>query len=132
MKIHLIFILCLNIFCLNNQIGKAQTELVSDPVHLIHKDHAIWKHYTKDQLIEMQQTDTLKLRTIIYYYSESYILTPIPCTNCVEYNLKKFDVSKVEKYRKKSERFEHDFEKYGVHLTLLSIDELEYKLPIHQ
>lgn len=132
MKFHLLFILCLNIFCLNIQIGKAQTTLELDPTFPIKNDHVIFKHYTKNQLLEIQQTDTLKLRTIIYYYTKSFILTPISCTNCVEYDLEKFDVSKVEKYRLKTERYEHDFEKYGVHLTLLSIDELEYKLPIHQ
>ena len=91
----------------------------------------ILKHYTFEQLQELKTIDSVKFNTIHYYYKKSFILTTIPCTECVEFDLADFDISWVEKLRKKSTRVEYTFDKYGVKVILLSIDELVYKLPIH-
>lgn len=92
----------------------------------------ILKHYSRSQLNDLKLTDSLKYNTILYYYNDSYILTQIPCTECVAFDINNFDVSWVEKLRKKTTRVEYTFDKYGIKVLLLSIDELVYKLPIHQ
>lgn len=94
---------------------------------------ALLKHYSRAELQQLKTTDTLKFKTIVYYYTQSYILTPIPCSNgvCPDVDVNKFDVSKFEKYRLQNTRYIRDFDKYGYRLTLLSVDELEYKLPMH-
>jgi len=99
----------------------------SDPF----KNPVILTHYSVADLQLMQAQDSVKFQTVVYYYTRSYIIEKISCTDCIEINISTFDVSEYEKFRKKSERYIRVFDKYGFKLTLLSIDELQYKLPIH-
>lgn len=89
-------------------------------------------HYTIDELKQLKLDDSLKFKTINYYYTKSFIIEKIDCNNCLQQDIKSFDVSKYEYLREKQKRRMRVFSKYGFKLTLLSIDELEYKLPIHQ
>lgn len=90
----------------------------------------ILQHYDALKLATLQQTDTLKFKTIVYYYTQSYIFEAVDDNSPTPQAESTFDVSKYEYLRKKDKRYERYFEKYGFKLTLLSIDELVYKLPI--
>jgi len=92
---------------------------------------ALFDHYTPAELLDIQTSDTLKYQTLVYYYGQSFIVEPINCSDCILTELNHFDVSKYEHLRQKSERYTRTFDKYGFRLTLLAIDELTYKLPIH-
>jgi len=96
------------------------------------KNPILLSHYTIDELKQLKLDDTLKFKTINYYYTKSFIIEKIDCNNCIQKDIKSFDVSKYEYLREKQKRRLKVFSKYGFKLTLLSIDELEYKLPIHQ
>lgn len=91
----------------------------------------ILSHYTSEELSNIQISDSVKFATIYYYYTESFIVESISCSECVPFDASLFDVSFYERFRKKSERYTRVYEKYGFKLILLSIDELEYTLPIH-
>lgn len=94
-------------------------------------DQRLLNHYSVDELNDLQANNTEKFTTIHYYYTQSYIIEKTECFECGETDFTKFDIVPFERFRKKSERFTREFDKYGFRLTLLSIEELEYKLPIH-
>ncbi len=119
------FIFYLSLFLLSITL-KAQTASAG-PFH----NQVILKHYSVQDLQAMQQTDTLKFKTICYYYTQSFIFKSVACTSCQQITAETFDVSQYEYMRKKTTRFTRHFEKYGFEITFLSIDELLYKLPIH-
>ncbi|MGZ3862722.1 MAG: hypothetical protein ACXVPN_15590 [Bacteroidia bacterium] len=93
--------------------------------------YVLLKHYTEAELQAMASSDTLKYKTVIYYYTQSYIAEPVTCAGCATFDPARFDVFEYERFRKKSSRYSRVWTKYGFKLTLLSIDELKYKLPIH-
>jgi hypothetical protein len=84
----------------------------------------ILSHYT---LAELQQLSVKKLKSITYYYTQSYILDSISCTDCRVFDRVHFDVSQFEQFRKQNERYVREYSKYGYRLTLLSRDELLYE-----
>ncbi len=90
----------------------------------------ILQHYDAQELTSIRQTDSVKFNTIRYYYTQSFTLEEVSC-NCIPPTPATFDVSNYEYLRKKEVRYERHFEKYGFKLTLLSINELQYQLPIH-
>ncbi|MFZ5552671.1 MAG: hypothetical protein ACOZCO_06120 [Bacteroidota bacterium] len=92
-------------------------------------DKRLLNHYTEQELLDIKASDPQKFTSIEYYYTQSYQLIPVSCVDCVPADLTTFDVSKYEDLRKKSERFDHTFEKYGFRLVLLSRDELLFKTP---
>jgi hypothetical protein len=108
------------------QTIKSQTGII-DP----YQNPVILIHYSVPELQYYQNNDSLKFKTIRYYYTESFVFESVPCNSCTPKNLADFDVSEYEYLRLKSKRFNRHFEKYGFKLTLLSIDELIYRLPIH-
>jgi hypothetical protein len=94
------------------------------------QNYAIAQHYDSLELATIQQTDTAKFSAICYYYMQSYIFETAEC-NCTPPSATTFDVSQYEYLRKKNVRSERYFEKYGFKLTLLSVNEMPYRLPIH-
>ncbi|MBL7888340.1 MAG: hypothetical protein JNL24_02245 [Bacteroidia bacterium] len=111
-------------FSLAGQTTAKKNDPYSNPV--------ILKHYSVSELQQIEASDSVKFNSIIYYYTQSFIIEKVDCPTCEEeLDINKFDISKYEYLRKKSERFTRHAEKYGVIITLLSIDELIYKLPIH-
>jgi hypothetical protein len=92
--------------------------------------YVITQHYDSLELATMQQNDTAKFNAICYYYTQSYIFEIAEC-NCTPPSSAMFDISQYEYLRKKNVRSERYFEKYGFKLTLLSVNELQYRLPIH-
>lgn len=94
------------------------------------QNQVILQHYTIQDLQSLQQTDSVKFNSIVYYYTQSFIFSDDVC-NCVPISINDFDISQFEYLRNKSKRVTRYFEKYGFKLTLLSINELLYKLPIH-
>jgi hypothetical protein len=102
--------------------------LLSNP----YTNPVILKHYTTQDLQWMKANDSIKFKTISYYYTQSFIAEKIiSCDGCREFDPFTFDVFDYERFRQKSTRYERIWLKYGFKLTLLSIDELTYKLPIH-
>jgi hypothetical protein len=105
---------------------KAQTASVNP-----FQNQVILQHYSVQDLQAMQQSDTLKFKAICYYYTQSFIFKSRKCNTCPLVTAATFDVSQYEYMRKKDTRYTRHFEKYGYEITFLSIDELQYKLPIH-
>lgn len=95
------------------------------------QNQVILKHYSVQDLQNLQQSDTLKFKTICYYYTQSFIFKSRKCDVCPLITADNFDVAEYEYMRQKDKRFTRHFEKYGFEITFLSIDELQYKLPIH-
>lgn len=91
----------------------------------------ILKHYSVSELQQIQTTDSVKFNSIVYYYTQSFTIVKVDCPTCDEIEISKFDISDYEYMRKKNERYVRHAEKYGFIITLLSVDELTYKLPIH-
>lgn len=126
LKKHLLLIF----FCILHYAKiNAQTNLekVADPF----TNPVILKHYSVTELQQIQAADSVKFNSIVYYYTQSFTIVKVDCPTCEDVNISKFDISKYEYLRKKSERYIRHAEKYGFILTLLSTDELTYKLPIH-
>lgn len=94
------------------------------------QNYAITQHYDSLELADIQQNDTAKFSAISYYYIQSFIFETAEC-NCTPPSAETFDVSHYEYLRKKNARSERVFEKYGFKLTLLSINEMPYRLPVH-
>jgi hypothetical protein len=121
MKAFVFFILLLSIATLKGQI-------VSNP----YQNSIILNHYSVQDLQSIQQTDSVKFKTICYYYTQSFVFEQTECIGCTStITINEFDISQYEYMRQKNKRFTRYFEKYGFKVTFLSIDELSYKLPIH-
>ncbi|MBX7096048.1 MAG: hypothetical protein K1X56_15170, partial [Flavobacteriales bacterium] len=90
-------------------------------------DSRLLMHYSAEELNDFKINNSLKFTTIEYYYTRSYIFEALSCTNCEPISLKEFDISKFEDYRLPNSRYELTLEKLGCKITLLSIDEMEYK-----
>lgn len=82
-------------------------------------------------LQNLKTQDSVKYNTIIYYYTNSFIIEKISCADCIDVDITLFDVSVYENLRLQNERYTRIVEKFGVKVTLLSVDELVYKMPIH-
>lgn len=88
-------------------------------------------HYSLQELQQMKLQDSVKFNSIVYYYTQSFIVEKIKCEECPFFDKELFDISKYEHLRKKNLRYQKVFWKQGFKLILLSVDELKYKLPIH-
>jgi hypothetical protein len=104
---------------------KAQTNLTD-----IFQNYAVRLHYDSLDLATIQQSDSAKFNAIRYYYTQSYLFETVECL-CTPPSADTFDISQYEYLRKKNVRVERYFEKYGFKLTLMAINELHYRLPIH-
>lgn len=91
----------------------------------------ILSHYDSIEIALMQSNDTTKFNTVLYYYTQSFIIDTVVCSDCLPFNVNEFDVSKYEQFREKNTRYIRKYNKQGFQLTLLSMNELLYKLPIH-
>lgn len=94
-----------------------------------YRNPVILSHYSVADLHDIEANDSLKFTTIVYYYTQSFFVEKIDCSDCVQQDLSAFDVAPYENLRLKHDRYVRTFEKYGFKLTLLSVDELLYKLP---
>lgn len=104
--------------------------LVTDKGNAL-QNKVLLKHYSSGELQQIKQYNPQKYNTIVYYYTKSFKVEKITCSDCKEFDPELFDVSEYERFRKKDVEFTRVFYKYGFTLTLLPIAELEYKLPIH-
>ena len=91
----------------------------------------ISSYYTDADLDEMANLAPQKLEAVWYYYTRSYILEILKCDDCLPFDPAHFDINKYEHLRQKDSRRIKNDPKYGFRLTLLSTEELEYKLTIH-
>jgi hypothetical protein len=121
MKAFVFFIFLLYITPLKGQI-------TLDP----YQNSVILNHYSVQDLQSIQQTDSIKFKTICYYYTQSFVFEQTECIGCTStITINEFDISQYEYMRLKDKQFTRYFEKYGFKVTFLSIDQLTYKLPIH-
>lgn len=88
----------------------------------IFENPVILSHYS---LTDLKEISPQKREAIYFYFTQSYILDSIACSECRPFSPETFDVSKFEQFRKQSERYIRTYSKYGFKLTLLSKDELE-------
>jgi hypothetical protein len=91
----------------------------------------ILKYYTPAQLTYMEQNDTAELASIIYYFTKSFIVVPIECTDCIPFDSTNFDVTKYEHLRLRDDTYIRTFDKYGFKLILVPINQLPYQYAIH-
>jgi hypothetical protein len=82
------------------------------------------------ELASIQQNNPAKFNSILYYYLQSYEFETTDCL-CTPPSADTFDISQYEYLRKRNVRVERYFEKYGFKLTLMAINEMPYRLPIH-
>lgn len=92
-------------------------------------DPRLLNHYSQEELNEMEKNDITKFNTVVYYYTRSYTVENIDCNGCTPRDTAAFDISEFEHFRKANERVVMTYKKYGIRLTLFSVDELKYKLP---
>lgn len=93
------------------------------------RDARLLNHYSREELNEIEAKDPQKFKTIEYYYTRSFIVENIACVECTPRDTATFDISDFEHLRQQSERVVMTYKKYGIKLTLLSVDELTYKMP---
>lgn len=120
------FFLSVSIFlcaCLALNAQPSANNLLQNPV--------VRLHYDSLELAGMQQSDSVKYNAIRYYYTQSFLYEITGDCSCTPPAASSFDVSHYEYLRKRDVRVERYFEKYGFKLTLLSIQEMPYRLPIH-
>jgi hypothetical protein len=122
-------ILSLIVFLSINVSLLGQTSVLSHPDNDPYSNPVILAHYPFEKLQNIQAIDSVKFNTIVYYYTQSFMVEKIDCFDCIQTDLSTFDISKYEYLRKRSERFTREFPKQGFKITLLSIDEQAYKLP---
>ena len=94
------------------------------------QNYTIRQHYDSLELVAMQQNDPAKLSSLLYYYRQSFEFETTDCL-CTPPLADTFDISQYEYLRKRNVRVVRYFEKYGFKLTLLAINEMTYRLPIH-
>lgn len=121
------FIISLNSIAQNPTINNTLLDKENNPF----SNPIILSHYTAQDLQLIQQTDSIKFKTIVYYYTRSFSVESVTCSDCIQTEIASIDISEFEYLRKNHYSYTKDFTKYGFTLTLLSIDELEYKMPIH-
>ncbi|MGV3632341.1 MAG: hypothetical protein ACO1O6_14125 [Bacteroidota bacterium] len=87
--------------------------------------------YSDADLNEIANLQPAKLEAIWYYYTQSFILEPLKGDEHIPFDVTHFDISKYEHLRQKDSRRVKEDPKRGFRLTLLSTEELQYKLPVH-
>jgi hypothetical protein len=92
----------------------------------------IMKYYTPEQLQYLEQHDTTELKSIIYFFTQSFIVTPIQCGDCVPFDSLNFDIMQYEHLRQKDQAYIRTFDKYGFKLVILPVNQLPYVYGIHQ
>lgn len=92
----------------------------------------IMKYYTQEQLLEIEANDSTELKSIIYYFTQSFTVIPIECDDCLPFDSLNFDIMKFEYLRQKEQTYIRTFDKYGFKLILLPVNQLPYVYAIHQ
>lgn len=112
------------LFSPNKLSAQSAAEAMTHPV--------IMKYYTAEQLQYLEQNDTTELKSIIYYFTQSFTVIPIQCDDCIPFDSLNFDIMKFEHLRQKEQTYIRSFDKYGFKLIILPVSELPYVYAIHQ
>lgn len=116
-----ILFLFIGIFFISSGFSQVTTVAkTADPF----QNPVILSHYT---VAELQSVSPKKLLAINYYYTESFIIEMVTCSDCVPYDKHTFDIAQLEHFRKKSERYVRENPKCAYKVTLLSKDEMLYE-----
>ena len=86
----------------------------------------IMKYYTPEQLQYLELHDTTELKSIIYYFTQSFTVIPVQCDDCLPFDPAQFDISKYEHLRLENETYIRTFDKYGFKLILKPVNEMPY------
>jgi hypothetical protein len=87
---------------------------------------AIMKYYTLAQLENLEQLDTAELNSVVYYFTKSFIVEPIQCTECLPFDSASFDITKYEYLRQADQTYIRTFDKYGFKLILFPVSAMPY------
>ena len=69
----------------------------------------IMKYYTAEQLQELAETDTAELNSIVYYFTQSFTVEPVECTDCIPFDSAAFDITKWEYLRERDSVYTREF-----------------------
>jgi hypothetical protein len=83
------------------------------------------KYFNTSDLLQMQQSDTLKFLYTKYYYIHSFSTTPFSCVSCPPYIPDLFDVSDYEYLRLENQRVTFIDSSKSCQITLFSKWELD-------
>lgn len=86
----------------------------------------ILKYYTQEQLTDMQQHDTAQLAAVIYYFTQSFIVVPLQCYDCLPFDSTNFDVTRYEFLRQNEQTYIRSLDKYGFKLILVPYNQMPY------
>lgn len=101
-----------------------QTHLFSQNANVF-ENRIVLKHYTVQDLQQIQANDTLKFLYIKYFYIHSFTLQPVSCNDCPPYMPDLVDVSEYDYLRHDNYRVSYTDSTRGFKITLLSRKELE-------
>jgi hypothetical protein len=115
-----IYFLAVSLFLLvwNELPAQTAAEAMMHPV--------ISKYYTAEQLQYLEQHDTTELKSIIYYFTQSFTVIPVQCDDCLPFDSLAFDITKFEHLRLANETYIRTFDKYGFKLILKPVSEMPY------
>jgi hypothetical protein len=91
---------------------------------------ALLNHYSKAEIEEIKNLDSLKLQSLVYYYTSSFIFEKISCEECLPFESENFDVSEYENRRKEEVNFTFSNYKFGFKVTLISKKDMTFKYPL--
>ena len=119
----ILYIITFTGYAQESNVFKPSADPVSNPV--------ILKYFNPQQVENMRLNDTLAYNTLIYVLTESFSLEKLTCTDCSETDLQFIDVMDWEYLRKNNETVTAEFPKYGFKITLVPVEEMKYRLPVH-
>jgi hypothetical protein len=97
--------------------GLSQSSTTMDP--------RVLKHYTPEQLKEIELKDPVKLKTLNFYYTSSFIIHPGVTGGTVDPST--VDVTEFDHLRKEDKRTKTGLNRNGATIELLSWNELKLK-----
>jgi hypothetical protein len=92
-------------------------------------DVRLLKHYSVNELIEMETLYPQDYKIFSYFLTESYSIESIDCSDCTKIDIATFDISDYEYLRKKDETVVYEDPKHGFRLTVYSMQSLRYLTP---
>lgn len=102
------------------------------PLETALRNPVILSHYTTDELQALAINDSTKLHSIVFYYTQSFIVEPLACVDCLPFDSASFDVTRYEHLRAQDTVYTREFTKYGFRLTLMPVNALPYRYDIHE
>lgn len=91
----------------------------------------IMHYYTAEQLQELAAADTNEFNSLVFYFTASFKVEPVECSDCIPFDSAMFDITRFEHLRHQDTVFVREFTKYGFRLTIYPVNSLPYQYAIH-